>query len=1279
MSALHFAEPQWFHLLWVIPAFIALFIWLEYRGSSALDRFISTALQQRLVQRTTPLRRLLRLIFLGLCGLFLTLALMRPQWGTQFVSTPRAGAQVMICLDVSNSMLAEDVAPNRLERAKAELRDLLSYLDGDHVGLIAFAGRASVLAPLTPDFSFLNLVLHEAGPHSVTRGGTRLEEPIRKALAGFGDQGDAEVSRSILLITDGEDHDSFPLEAAKAAAERGVRIIAIGFGDEAGSEIIVTDPKTGARTVLRDTDGNPVRSRLDGQLLREIALLTQGAYIPAGTGVLDLKSIYERHIATLTRGQLDGGGYTVRNDAFQWAVLFALVCLLAAVASPAVTLPPRHTTPRGPALTLAVVGLVLAGPVSGLIPLEAWAQTTDSNITAPTLEPASNPVQTPDATTDSRVSPAENTPGNAPSTEAEPESQPLPLRETYNQGLADLNAGNLDAAARRFEDTRTRAGTDGEARFRAIYNLGWVEVQRTDTLLESDPKAALQTLHRAANWFREAITLRPEHQASRRNLERVLRRILALADRLAQRERQDNAARLKQLIKQQRTLLTDLGQNTDLAALKKEPNAVQQTRRTLRDFSSRQLELLTEAERLSETAGQELTNLKAKKSNQEHHTENALRQAQLGQMLHHLHQARERMGQARGQLRRLRAERAYRRVSNALSALKRARDQLLDPIARLDMLLTDGMDLMRQTGQKMALDANPEPSAPTWLTAEYLSKIQSVLAARTGELHQGLREGLTQAQKSPATAPENPGNTRATANQQRLLRQLKAAEPLIGTAQKSFQQAVDALASQQINDALESQRQAVTALAAAREHFFDLKRLVELLYQNEQQIAVFLKPADNTVQSATTPDTPPSTANTQANGASDQLTDPATTLTETASTTDKPSTGAKDKTADPVATPAATESDATANLQAGVAQAEYLPVAIELQTQNNKRLQRITALILDRLVAALDAEEQAQKPPKNQKPATTTTPQAPDPASPDPATPDPEALKAERQLMEQADGLRVETEKAMKQALDSLIQANTASAVSTESSAATFTAALAQARQSVTLALDRAETLRRLFFSVIDHLRETLRHQIDLGDRTEKTAVLAATTPSDQTARHIEPLAPEQASLAEKAEHIADALRQQAQQPAPATPDVQATHAQATPEKTAQAQQQRFNEAAQLVTSARDHMNKAAGAITDKPILFKAIRNHQQDAVEALTKALTVLQPPQQQQKDQQQQDQQQTSRQANQNRQKQQKQQPNSNNLNPLLQGVRDREAQRRRQRTRQQQHPYEPVEKDW
>ena len=174
-----------------------------------------------------------RLTLLLVAGFAMAAALLQPQMGERYVATPRVGAEIMIALDVSRSMLADDAAPSRLERAKAEVRDLLAYLRDDHVGLIAFAGRASVLSPMTPDKSFLRLALDGAGPHSVPRGGTKLAEAIGRAVTGFGEPGPAQ--RALILITDGEDHDSFALDAAKRAAEAGIKIIAIGFGTKAGA------------------------------------------------------------------------------------------------------------------------------------------------------------------------------------------------------------------------------------------------------------------------------------------------------------------------------------------------------------------------------------------------------------------------------------------------------------------------------------------------------------------------------------------------------------------------------------------------------------------------------------------------------------------------------------------------------------------------------------------------------------------------------------------------------------------------------------------------------------------------------------------------------------------------------------------------------------------------------------------------------------------------------------------------------------------------------------
>ena len=177
-----FARPEWVAAVWVwLGVWLAVGL-LERRGSEVLDRLISPLMQGQLVDRPSQWRRTLRYVLFGVSGLAMSIASMQPQMGERFVATPRVGAEIMVAIDVSRSMLADDAKPNRLERAKAEIRDLLGYLGDDPVGLIAFAGRASVLSPMTPDKSFLRLALEEAGPHSVPRGGTK-QVPFRAIVA----------------------------------------------------------------------------------------------------------------------------------------------------------------------------------------------------------------------------------------------------------------------------------------------------------------------------------------------------------------------------------------------------------------------------------------------------------------------------------------------------------------------------------------------------------------------------------------------------------------------------------------------------------------------------------------------------------------------------------------------------------------------------------------------------------------------------------------------------------------------------------------------------------------------------------------------------------------------------------------------------------------------------------------------------------------------------------------------------------------------------------------
>lgn len=330
MGGVTFADPAWVHLVWLALAVAGVLAWLELRGQDRLGRFVSPAMQARLAHGASTARRSLRVVLVLATLLLGIVALMRPQTpgGTE-VAAHEAGADIVVALDVSRSMLAEDAAPNRLARAKADVREFLDRVSGHRVGLVAFAGRAVVTCPLTTDYGYFHLVLNDVDSRSVARGGTRLGDAIRKAVEAFGPNRGA--SRLLLLITDGEDHDSFPVDAADEALRAGVRIAAIGFGSEDGSEITLTDPDTGAKTVLVDRDGTVVRSRMDGALLRDIALRTEGVYVPAGTSAIDIEGIVEAHIDPLVTEVSSGLRRRAPNEHYVWLVLAAVACLVGAV------------------------------------------------------------------------------------------------------------------------------------------------------------------------------------------------------------------------------------------------------------------------------------------------------------------------------------------------------------------------------------------------------------------------------------------------------------------------------------------------------------------------------------------------------------------------------------------------------------------------------------------------------------------------------------------------------------------------------------------------------------------------------------------------------------------------------------------------------------------------------------------------------------------------------------------------------------------------------------
>lgn len=317
------------HLVWAVVAIVALLVVLEVRARGAMATFLSPIMQRRLTAVPSFQRAVVRIALIGAALLACVGALMRPQarGETETVTVSEASADVLFVLDVSRSMLAEDAAPNRLARAKAEIAQLVGRLEGHRVGLIAFAGRAVPVCPLTPDHSYFNTVLSTVDTRSAGKGGSYVGQAIKVGIRAFPQGPGAKL---MVLISDGDDQDTDTQGAAKLAADAGVKIVTVGLGSEAGSQITLTDPKTGAKTTLMH-DGKPVLSKLDGESLRKIALTTEGAYVPAGTSAIDLDSIMESHLRPIVRSAADSSVRIVPAERYPWFVLAALVCLLVAL------------------------------------------------------------------------------------------------------------------------------------------------------------------------------------------------------------------------------------------------------------------------------------------------------------------------------------------------------------------------------------------------------------------------------------------------------------------------------------------------------------------------------------------------------------------------------------------------------------------------------------------------------------------------------------------------------------------------------------------------------------------------------------------------------------------------------------------------------------------------------------------------------------------------------------------------------------------------------------
>lgn len=282
---INFAQSQYLLLIFLIPVFFIIQALVFKMRTARIRKFGDEELVKQLMPSYSKSKVWLRLSLFSVAFFFFAIGLSRPQIGAKLKEHETRGAEIMIVLDVSNSMLAEDYSPNRLERAKLAISRLVDKLRDDRIGLIVFAGNSFVQLPVTTDYVSAKMFLNTITTESVPIQGTAIGDAINTAMRSFSAQ--SEKSRAIIIITDGENHEDDPVAAARQAAEMGVRVFTIGVGSPEGKPI----PMDGE--LLKDKDGNIVVSRLDESVLKDVAAAGNGVYVRAGNTEFGLNPIID--------------------------------------------------------------------------------------------------------------------------------------------------------------------------------------------------------------------------------------------------------------------------------------------------------------------------------------------------------------------------------------------------------------------------------------------------------------------------------------------------------------------------------------------------------------------------------------------------------------------------------------------------------------------------------------------------------------------------------------------------------------------------------------------------------------------------------------------------------------------------------------------------------------------------------------------------------------------------------------------------------------------------
>ena len=488
-TALTFGAPYWLWALLVLPLIAGLFLWSHRRGQALVAKIVAVRLRDQLSGSVSPLRRILRASLLLVSLALAIVSLAQPRLGFTEKETKQKGRDVIVAIDTSRSMLATDVAPTRLARAKLFTQDLVALLQGDRVGLVAFAGSAFLQAPLTLDYNAVTNALDELDTTVIPKGGTNIASAITAAREAFGK---AEgQTRALIILTDGEELDADGIAAAKQASQEGIRIFSVGIGSPEGSLISIRTEE-GRQDFVRDSSGKTVNSKLDQSRLQEIASATGGFFTLIGPEAA--REVFQKGIEPMELSET--GVFSARQpvERYQWPLAVAILCL-------AVSLLPGDRRRRSSAMVALLLSITpCANAQSGL---EEYKNGDFEKAGAAFQEQLNQ----------------------------HPSSRAL----QFNAGTAAYKSGDFEKAIAQFTDALL--AEDQKLCEDASYNLANSLVRKGEAAQENEAKKT--NWKNALEHYEETLRLNPDNQLAAQNRD-ITKKLLEDLEKQEQQQKQQD-------------------------------------------------------------------------------------------------------------------------------------------------------------------------------------------------------------------------------------------------------------------------------------------------------------------------------------------------------------------------------------------------------------------------------------------------------------------------------------------------------------------------------------------------------------------------------------------------------------------------------------------------------------------------------------------------------------------------------------------------------------------